>query len=277
MTAVRLLNVQGDDTHPWLCRAPEELAIGVGDACVVEADRAIEYGQVVSEEPGARPAPERLPLVLRRATMQDQALAAENRLFAKTALRLCQEKIREHKLEMRLVRVHYTLDRSQLTVTFTADGRVDFRTLVRDLAAETHARVEMRQIGARDQAAICGGMAVCGRVLCCAAWLREFDNINIRMAKGQGVSLNPAAVNGMCGRLKCCLRYEHSGYQDLARGLPREGARVRCPDGDGVVCDVRVLRRRVQVALDDQRVVEHDADAVILLGKPSPNRDNTPP
>ena len=106
-----------------------------------------------------------------------------------------------------------------------APGAKSSVTLVRDLAAETHARVEMRQIGARDQAAICGGMAVCGRVLCCAAWLREFDNINIRMAKGQGVSLNPAAVNGMCGRLKCCLRYEHSGYQDLARGLPREGAR----------------------------------------------------
>jgi len=254
-----------------------DLAIGVGDACVVEADRVLEYGHIVSIDGEAQTAPEGMPRVLRRATMQDQTMATENQLFAKTAWRLCQEKIKGQKLDMRLMRVHYSLDRSHLTVTFTSDERVDFRQLIHDLAAETHARVEMRQIGARDAAAIRGGLAPCGRALCCAVWLKEFDNIHIRMAKSQGLSLNPATLNGMCGRLKCCLRYEQACYQDLARGLPCEGSRVRCPEGEGCVQETRVLGRKVKVSLDDQRVMEFDAKDVFVLGKQPLNKDNTRP
>ena len=273
----RLLHINCDDTHPWRCMAPMDLAIGIGDACVVEADRVPEYGHVISIDGETQAAPEGMPRVLRRATMQDQTMAGENQLFSKTAWRLCQEKIKEHRLDMRLVRVHYSLDRSHLTVTFTADERVDFRQLIHDLAAETHARVEMRQIGVRDQAAICGGLASCGRVLCCAVWLKEFDNIHIRMAKSQGLSLNPATLNGMCGRLKCCLRYEQACYQDLARGMPCEGSRVRCPAGEGCVLETRVLGRKVKVSLDDQRVMEFDAQDVFVLGNQSLNNNNTKP
>jgi cell fate regulator YaaT (PSP1 superfamily) len=254
-----------------------DLAIGIGDACIVEAERVSEYGHVISIDGETPSAPENLPRLLRRATMQDQAMAGENQLFSKTALRLCQEKIKEHRLDMRIVRVHYSLDRSHLTVTFTADERVDFRQLIHDLAAETHARVEMRQIGARDEAAICGGLATCGRVLCCAGWLKEFDNVHIRMAKSQGLSLNPVTLNGMCGRLKCCLRYEQACYQDMARGLPHEGCRVRCPAGQGCVLETRVLDRKVKVGLDDRRVMEFNAQDVFVLGNQPSNKDNRQP
>ena len=251
-----------------------DLAIGVGDACVVEVDRVAEYGHVLSIEGETQAVPEGMPRVLRRATMQDQTMVAENQLFAKTAWRLCQEKVSAHRLGMRLVRVHYSLDRSHLTVTFTADERVDFRQLIHDLAAETRARVEMRQIGARDEAAICGGMATCGRVLCCAVWLKEFDNIHIRMAKSQGLSLNPVMLNGMCGRLKCCLRYEQACYQDLAHGLPQVGAQVRCPSGEGCVVETRVLGRKVKISLADRRTVDFDLQDVFVLGNQPVNKDN---
>lgn len=268
----RLLHINCNDTHPWECTGPMDLAIGVGDACIVEADRVLEYGHVIAIAGETEAAPEGMPRVIRRATIQDQAMAGENQLFSKTAWRLCQEKIKEHRLDMRLVRVHYALDRSRLTVTFTAEERVDFRQLIQDLAAETRARVEMRQIGARDAAAIRGGLAPCGRVLCCAVWLKEFDNIHIRMAKSQGLSLNPTAINGMCGRLKCCLRFEHACYHDMARGLPHEGCRVRCPQGEGCVLETSVLGRKVKVGLDDRRVMEFSAQDVSVIGEPNAGR-----
>ena len=270
----RFIQVDCNDVHPWRCAAQADLAISAGDACVVASGRVLEYGHVLliggeTDSPG-----ESTPRVLRRATMQDQAMASENQLFAKTAWRLCQEKIKEHKLDMRLVRVHYAHDRSHFAVMFTAEERVDFRQFVHDLAAETRSRVEMRQIGPRDAAAIRGGIAPCGRTLCCAVWLREFDNINVRMAKNQGLSLNPATLNGMCGRLKCCLRYEHACYEELVRTLPREGSRVRCPEGEGTVAEVRILERRVKVRLDDQRVIELEAGDVFLLGNQGSKVDN---
>ncbi len=273
----RILDVQCEGTHPRPCACPPDLAIGVGDTCVLDLDRVPEYGRVVALRADQDPVPDSMPRILRRATMQDQTRAAENQLFAKSAWRLCQEKIRHHRLEMRLVRVHYALDRSRLTVAFIAERRVDFRQFIQDLAADTRSRVEMRQIGAREAAAIRGGLAPCGCVLCCAVWLRELDNIHIRMAKEQGLSLNPATINGMCGRLKCCLRYEHAGYQNLAAGLPYEGARVRCPGGEGVVLDTRLLLRRVRVRLDGQGVVEYPASDVFVLGKPGETAHNARP
>jgi cell fate regulator YaaT (PSP1 superfamily) len=178
---------------------------------------------------------------------------------------------------MRLLRVRYSFDRSRLLVMFTAEERVDFRQLVADLAAETHSRVEMRQIGARATASILGGLAPCGRRLCCSIWIENFEDIHIRMAKAQGLSLNPATLNGMCGRLKCCLRFENNCYQDLGRDLPRTGDLVECPAGRGKVLETRVLARRIKVCLEDQRVLEFGDRDVIVLGSSTENSDNAPP
>lgn len=208
---VKLWRVNCGDANLWLCASAADLAVKVGDACVITSGNVPEYGHIVSAQGEKDRAPDGIPRIVRRATMQDQAMADENQLFAKTAWRFCQDQIKQLDLAMRLLRVHYAFDRSRLTVTFTANDRVDFRMLIQKLAAETRARIEMRQIGARDTAAIRGGLACCGRVLCCATWLKDFENVNIRMAKQQGVPLNPATLNGMCGRLKCCLRYEHGG------------------------------------------------------------------
>lgn len=276
----RLVQVNCGDTHLLKCRSPADLAIKAGDACVVEQERRPDFGHVVSiaevdGEPDA--AARTLPVVLRRATLQDQSRASENILFSKTALRLCLEKIRQYQLSMRLLRVRYSFDRLHLTIVFTANDRVDFRQLVADLSAETHARVEMRQIGARATAGMLGGVAPCGRKLCCAVWLEDFEDIHIRMAKAQGLSLNPSIINGMCGRLKCCLRFEHNCYQDLGRELPQEGQRVDCPAGRGKVLETRVLSQRVKVLLDDQRILEFSGREINMLGNPADKRQNNPP
>lgn len=276
----RWVYVNCGDPHLVKCYSPSELAIREGDACVVELDKIPEFGHIVTmAEVAADPdASVRVfPVVLRRATLQDQSRSSENVLFSKTTLRLCQEKIRHYQLSMRLLRVRYSFDRSRLTVIFTAEDRVDFRQLVADLAAETHARVEMRQIGVRAAAAILGGMAPCGRTLCCAVWIEDFENIHIRMAKAQGLSLNPAIINGMCGRLKCCLRFENNCYQDMGQSLPREGDCVECPAGKGKVLETRVLSQRVKVCLEDQRVLEFGSRDIIMLGSPTVNRNNTLP
>ncbi len=274
---MRLAHVHCGDIHPVPCYCAAELAINVGDACVIELDKILEFGHVTSLtkiDGEAEKVPQGAALMLRRATLQDQSRANENILFSKTARHLCQEKIQHHQLNMRLLRVHYTFDRSRLQIVFTAESRVDFRQLIQDLAAETQARVEMRQIGARDAAAILGGLAPCGRTLCCRDWIKEFDNIHIRMAKTQGLSLNPTSINGMCGRLKCCLRFEHNCYEDLERNLPRKETRVTCPAGSGKVLETKVLLQRVKVALDDQRVLEFDQQDVIVLGSPAINGNN---
>ncbi|MBU4199395.1 MAG: stage 0 sporulation protein [Kiritimatiellae bacterium] len=270
----RWVHISCGDTHLVKCFSPSDLAIKEGDACVVELDKIPEFGHVatISEVSGTPDASVKdFPVVLRRATLQDQARASENVLFTKTALRLCHEKISHYQLNMRLLRVRYSFDRSRLMVIFTAEDRVDFRQLVQDLAAETHARIEMRQIGIRDAAAIVGGVAPCGRTLCCSVWIEDFENIHIRMAKTQGLSLNPASVNGMCGRLKCCLRFENNCYQDMGRDLPREGDRVECPAGQGRVLESRVLSQRVKVCLDDRRVLEFGSRDVIVLGSEDNN------
>jgi len=271
---VRLFTVQGDDTKSWLCYSPMDLAVGVGDACIVEYEKIPDFGHVTMIEGEAAEPPREAAMILRRATLQDQSRAGENTLFNKRALRLCQEKIKALKLVMRLIRVRYSFDRAHLTVVFTAEERVDFRQLIQDLATETHARVEMRQIGVRDAAATFGGMAPCGRALCCATWLQDFENINIRMAKTQGLSLNPSTINGMCGRLKCCLKYEYQCYRDLCACLPNPGCRVESPEGPGKVIETRVLPQKVRIVLDDRRVVECEAKDVKTLGKP-PQKDHT--
>ena len=267
----RLVYINCGDSHLLKCFSPPELSISKGDTCVVEKEKVKEFGHVetIAEKSGEPNASvKKLPIVLRRATLQDQSGASENILFSRPALRLCQEKINEHQLNMKLIRVHYSFDRSRLRVDFTANERIDFRQLVQALAAETHARIEMRQISVRDEASIVSGLAPCGRELCCSLWLNQTDtqDIHIRMAKMQGLSLNPASVNGMCGRLKCCLRFENNCYRDLAQGLPHIGTRVKCPDGSGKVLETHVLSQQVKVLMDDKRVREFDACDVKRLG-----------
>lgn len=260
----RFALVEIEDGPRLRCYCEPGLAIHVGDQCIVEAERILEAGRVAElEEYDETAQPDRRAAkVLRCATLQDQAKAKENALRSKMALDSCIAKVEKHGLEMRLGRVRYSFDRKVLMVLFTAENRVDFREMVKDLSAELHTRVEMKQIGVRDEAGHIGGMGPCGRAMCCCSWLHRFESINVKMAKAQGLSLNPATISGMCGRLKCCLRYEYDQYKELGRKLPREGTTVECPDGRGKVIGRDVLTQRVRVRVDQDRVVEVAADDI---------------
>lgn len=174
----------------------------------------------------------------------------KNKAKEKEAFRICLEKIAKHKMEMNLVNVEYTFDGNKILFYFTADGRLDFRDLVKDLASVFRTRIELRQIGVRDEAKTLGGLGICGRGLCCATYLNDFQPVSIKMAKEQGLSLNPTKISGTCGRLMCCLKYEQEAYEDLLRRVPKVGAVVKTPEGQGVVASVTVLKRLVKVALD---------------------------
>jgi len=239
------------------CRVPAGLAIHEGDECIVEADKVLEYGRILTlvDRPDGTP-PGEGPVILRRATLQDQARERENTLMSKMARETCLARAEKYELKMRLVRVRYSFDRKVFLVVYTADDRVDFREMVKELSAELRARVEMQQIGVRDQAAIVGGLGPCGRQLCCCTWLREFLSVNVRMAKAQGLSLNPGSISGSCGRLKCCLRYEHDQYRELERFLPRQGSEVEVDGETGCVVNRDILSQRVCVQLNDGRTME---------------------
>ncbi|MBN1675408.1 MAG: stage 0 sporulation protein [Kiritimatiellae bacterium] len=269
----RLLHVDFGDGAPVEAYSLAELAIHEGDPCVLDVGNMLEFGDVsrIGRSLDELPKGEKLPQVLRRATLQDQAKAKENALVGRLAWKTSEEKIKALELEMCLVRVHYSFDRKKLTVSFTAEERVDFRELVKRLAEELGVRVEMRQIGPRDAAAIVGGFGPCGRIMCCCAWLKKFTPVTIRMAKDQGVPLNPNTLNGMCGRLKCCLRFEHGCYKELDRRVPACGALVDCSAGRGHVVDRNVLMQRVRVRLADSRVLDLDAEDVVVA-KSAPDR-----
>ncbi len=250
-----------------VCLCPARVAIHSGDRCVFENKGVWESGAILlmdTEPTAGHEGP--YPELVRCETLQDQAKVRENALMAQIAQESCLKWITELGLEMRLVRVRYSFDRALLLVMFSAEDRVDFRELVRQLASEHHCRVEMRQIGVRDEAALVGGIGVCGREQCCASWLRHFEAINVRMARVQRLSLNPTGISGMCGRLKCCLRYEDEQYQQAQVGLPREGSRVECPEGTGRVVDLKILERRVRVRLDDDRILEYAVDELCRGG-----------
>jgi cell fate regulator YaaT (PSP1 superfamily) len=254
--------IEVDDGPRVKCVSPSEMSLHEGDQCIIEMERLLEFGHVagVDEEGSAQPREGNVPRVLRRATLQDQAKSNENILMNKMAMKTCVAKAEKYTLAMRMIKVRYSFDRSVLMVLFAADDRIDFREMIKELAGELHTRVEMKQIGVRDEAGIVGGMGSCGRMLCCCSWLHHFESINVKMAKAQRLSLNPAAMSGMCGRLKCCMRYEYECYREMGKHLPRDGERVRCPCADGVVIDTNVLAQKVKVRLDDQRVVEYGVD-----------------
>ena len=227
-----------------------------GDVVVVENDRGPALG-TVARPPAPAPAmrgEERLQKVLRKADSRDVARDELNKQREQDARRLCLTRIRDRHLAMKLVRVEYYFDASKAVFYFCADGRVDFRELVRDLAQSLHTRIEMKQIGARDEAKLLGGVGPCGRELCCSTWLREFQAVSVKMAKEQGLSLNPSKLSGMCGRLKCCLRYEYQTYLELRRELPRVGAQVTSVKGDGEVVRQNVLKQTAIVRRADDHV-----------------------
>ena len=223
-----------------------------GDDVIVETSRGIELGRVshgVQElEDSAIPA--ELKSVLRLATKEDITRNSMNKQKEKDAFEICQKKIKEHNLEMKLVEVEYTFDGSKILFYFTADGRVDFRDLVKDLAAIFRTRIELRQIGVRDESKTLGSIGVCGRSLCCSQWLDDFTSVSIKMAKEQGLSLNPTKISGACGRLMCCLKYEQDTYESLIKEMPKAEQKVKTPDGIGTVVSVNLLRGIIKVEFD---------------------------
>lgn len=222
-----------------------------GDAVIVETVRGVEYGEVVT---GVKEVSDELitpPLkkVIRIATAEDAQHQAENRLKEREAIALCQKKVDEHKLQMKLVGCEYTFDNSKILFYFTSDKRVDFRSLVKDLASQFHTRIELRQIGVRDEAKMMGGLGLCGRPVCCAAFLGDFQPVSIKMAKEQNLSLNPTKISGVCGRLMCCLKYEEDHYEATRKRMPKVGKEVVTPDGNGTVVDLNILKEMVRVRI----------------------------
>lgn len=245
---------------------PAEYILEVGQYVIVETARGIEYGKVVVGvcEVGENDVVLPLKQVVRPADERDRLQVEENVTEAKRAYELANEKIIEHQLDMKLVDVEYTFDRNKIIFYFTADGRVDFRELVKDLASVFRTRIELRQIGVRDEAKLLGGIGPCGRMLCCSTFLGDFDPVSIKMAKDQSLSLNPTKISGLCGRLMCCLKYENDDYEVAKEGMPDIGDTTMTPDGEGQVVGINVLERLIQVYLVEQeRTVEYTLDELL--------------
>lgn len=230
---------------------PGDLDVDIGTNVIVETARGMEFGTINMTEKEVQPSEIVSPLkkIIRIADEKDQKRYEDNLRKKERALRQCQEKIDKHKLEMKLIDVEYTFDNSKIIFYFTADGRVDFRELVKDLASVFKMRIELRQIGVRDEAKMMGGIGTCGRSLCCHSWLTDFEPVSIKMAKVQNLSLNPTKISGICGRLMCCLKYENEVYLELKRGVPDVGERIRTPDGMAIVVDANILENKIKTRL----------------------------
>ena len=265
-----------DNGAGYNAKCDSSLGLHVGDFCVIRKDFYLDYGQIVKQfaapppdaVPAPPPAPEEEPqkesggtvfsakkneiyAILRKATVVDQGKAHENRMRAKSALRITGQYVDRLGLPMKLINAHYSYDGKLITIQFSADGRVDFRELVKQLSQEFNTHIELRQIGVRDETSILGGIANCGRPLCCCQFLKDFASINVKMAKEQDLSLTPSTISGICGRLKCCLKYEHEGYLELEKTMPRRGELCECKEGRGRIVDRNLLTQKVTVQLDD--------------------------
>ncbi|GFZ79228.1 stage 0 sporulation protein [Compostibacillus humi] len=248
---------------------PGEDKIPLNSYVIVETIRGIEFGKVVVTNKIVDEEDVVLPLkkVIRVADEKDKLTVLENQKEAEKAFDICNEKIKEHKLEMNLVDVEYTFDRNKIIFYFTADGRIDFRDLVKDLAAMFKTRIELRQIGVRDEAKMIGGIGPCGRPLCCSTFLGDFEPVSIKMAKDQNLSLNPTKISGLCGRLMCCLKYENDDYETAKRQLPDLGEEIHTPYGDGKVVGLNILERVIQIEIPaKERVIEYTLDELIEEG-----------
>ncbi len=258
--------------------SPGELPLRSGDRCVVETSRGVECGQVsfgpmeVDDSKVVQP----LRTVIRKATDKDLEQYAANRIKEQEAIRICKEKIRLREIDMKLIDVEYTLDGSKILFYFTADGRVDFRELVRDLATVFKTRIELRQIGVRDEAKMMGGLGICGRPVCCNSYMSDFHPVSIKMAKEQDLSLNPTKISGTCGRLMCCLKYETAAYEDLLSRVPKVGTTVDTDCGRGVVAETNLLKEKVKVRIDgktDSDLIEFDAADVRPVRRGAPREE----
>ncbi len=231
--------------------SPADIELALGDGVIVETARGIEFGKVViapreeEDEKIVKP----LKPVIRKATPEDVEKVVRNNAKRAEVMAICEEKIKKHGLEMKLVDAEYTFDGQKLIFYFTADGRIDFRELVKDLAAAFKVRIELRQIGIRDESKCIGGIAPCGRPCCCSQFLGDFEKVSIKMAKTQGLSLNPGKISGLCGRLMCCLAFENDHYAETAKLMPKVGAEVTTPDGKGVAMSNDMLKRIVKVKI----------------------------
>ena len=230
---------------------PGSISFKQGDYAIVETAKGQEYGEVVLAEKEVSEDNLVAPLkkVIRRATSKDEKKIEENKAKEKEALEICAKKIEKHGLEMKLVDVEYAFDNSKIVFYFTADGRVDFRELVKDLAGVFKTRIELRQIGVRDEAKMLGGLGPCGRACCCSYFLGDFNPVSIKMAKEQNLSLSPTKISGLCGRLMCCLNYEHEHYSETQKRMPRPGRTVDTPHGQGVVIDNNAITEKVRVKI----------------------------
>ena len=252
---------------------PGELEMENGIHVVVETSRGIEYGLVVIAEKEVEEDKIVQPLkkVIRIATAEDDKTVEQNKKKEADAMEICSKKIEEHKLEMKLIDVEYTFDHNKILFYFTAEGRIDFRELVRDLASVFKTRIELRQIGVRDEAKMVGGLGVCGRVLCCNSYMGDFDPVSIKMVKEQNLSINPTKISGTCGRLMCCLKNEQAAYEALAKNAPGVGALVETPDGNGVVTSVSILKgiATVTVGEEEKQVREYKVKQLKVLKRAS--------
>lgn len=255
--------------------APGDLKVLEGDFVVVETAKGLGCGECsqrnhhVNDERITPP----LQNVVRMATPEDLKALEENRRKEREAFSLCKKKILEHKLDMKLVDVEYNFEGNKILFFFTSEGRVDFRDLVKDLAAVFKTRIELRQIGVRDEARMLGGLGICGKPFCCSSFLDDFQSVSIKMAKVQSLSLNPTKISGACGRLMCCLRYEQEAYEDLVKRMPKVNTPVNTPDGPGTVSEVGLLRQRLKVRLENQPDVRvFGLEEVGLNGEPAPKR-----
>ena len=257
---------------------PAKYQIKKGDHVIVETSRGVEFGTVVSDikEVDDSQVVQPLKPVLRIATERDEEQEQTNKKKEKDAFKICLEKIAKHNLEMKLIDAEYTFDNNKVLFYFTADGRIDFRELVKDLASVFKTRIELRQIGVRDETKIIGGMGICGRTLCCHAHLSEFVPVSIKMAKEQNLSLNPTKISGVCGRLMCCLKHEEETYEELNRKLPNIGDHVTTDDGlRGEVSAVNVLRQlvKVVVTVDDEKEIHEYKVEQLKFKRRSHKRD----
>ena len=262
---------------------PNRIPLSPGDDVIIDTARGAEFGTCTA-------GPHKIPMkdvvsplrkVLRKATAQDQKVIRDNRAKEQHAYQVCQQKIAAHGLDMQLVGAECTFDGSKLLFYFTADERVDFRELVKDLASVFHIRIELRQIGVRDKAKMVGGLGICGRPFCCASFLDDFQPVSIKMAKTQNLSLNPTKISGTCGRLMCCLKYEQDAYEDLIRTSPKAESFVDTPEGRGTIVEIDLLRQRVKVRMEDApetiSVFPNSDIAVLRSGKAKKNDPPIPP
>ena len=270
----QVVGVRFRDTGKVYYFDPNGLDINTGDFVIVEAAKGMECGVAAwgnkMVDDGEIVAP--LKAIKRIADQKDIETVEENRKKEKEAFEICREKIEKHNLDMNLTKVEYTFDGTKIIFYFTADGRVDFRELVKDLAGTFHSRIELRQIGVRDESKMIGGLGICGRPFCCSTFLNDFHSVSIKMAKEQGLSLSPGKISGTCGRLMCCLKYEQNSYEYLQKITPRKGAIVDCREGRGTVVDASLLTGRLKVSLESNPegapiVVNRDEVVVVKDGK----------